>query len=87
MIKHINKCEKCTDDIKATISDSRLSTENEGHKQGVSEVWDAEKVSEVGVEELLEIVDDELDDQDEDSAVDDTEHSDVSFDSGLSEEL
>ena len=31
---------------------------------------DAEKVSEVGDEELLEIVDDELEDQDEDSEVD-----------------
>ena len=43
---------------------------------------DAEKVSEVGDEELLEIVDDELDDQDEDIEVNETEHSDVSFDSG-----
>ena len=69
------------------FSDSRLSTENEGHEQGVSEVRDAEKVSEVGDEELLEIDDDELDDHDKDSEVDETEHSDVSFDSGLSEEL
>ena len=45
------------------------------------QVLDAEKVSEVGDEELLEIVDDELDDQDEDSEVNETEHSDVSFDS------
>ena len=48
-------------------------------------MWDAEKVSEVGDEELLEIVDDELDDQDEDSEVNETEHSDVSFDSGPSD--
>ena len=68
-------------------SDSRLSTENEGHEQGVSKVRDTEKVSEVGDEELLEIVDDELHDQDEDSEVDETEHSHVSFDSGPSEEL
>ena len=47
---------------------------------------DAEKVSEVGEEELLEIVD-ELDDHDKDSEVDDTEHSDVSFDSDTSEKL
>ena len=40
---------------------------------------DAEKVSEVGDEELLEIGDDELDDQDEDSEVTETEHSDVFF--------
>ena len=33
------------------------------------------------------MVDDELDDQDEDSEVDKTERSDVSFDSGPSEEL
>ena len=46
---------------------------------------DAEKVSEVGDEELLEIVDDELDDQDEDSEVNKTKHSDVSFDSGPSD--
>ena len=46
---------------------------------------DAEKVSEVGDEELLEIVDDELDDQDEDSEVNETEHSDVSFDAGPSD--
>ena len=49
------------------------------------QVQDAEKVSEVGDEELLEIVDDELDDQDEDSEVNETEHSDVSFDSGPSD--
>ena len=49
------------------------------------QVRDAEKVSEVGDEELLEIVDDELDDQDEDSEVNKTEHSDVSFDSGPSD--
>ena len=46
---------------------------------------DADKVSEVADEELLEIVDDELDDQDEDSEVNETEHSDVSFDSGPSD--
>ena len=61
-----------------------VSTENEGHEQGVSGVRDAENISEVGDEELLEIVDDELVDQDEDSEVDETEHSDVSFDSGQS---
>ena len=48
------------------------------------QVRDAEKVREVGDEELLEIVD-ELDDQDEDSEVTETEHSDVSFDSGPSD--
>ena len=69
------------------FSDSILSTENEGHEQEVSEVRDAEKVSEVVDEELLEIVDDELDDHNEDSEVDETEHSDISFDSGPSEEL
>ena len=47
----------------------------------------AENVSEVCDEVLLEIVDDELDDQDEDSEVDETEHSNVGFDSGKSEEL
>ena len=46
---------------------------------------DAEKVGEVGDEELFEIVDDELDDQDEDSEVNKTEHSDISFDSGPSD--
>ena len=51
------------------------------------QVRDAEKISEVGDEELLEIVDDELDDQDEDREVDETGHSDISFDSGPSEEL
>ena len=49
------------------------------------QVRDAEKVSEVGDEELLDIVDDELDDQDEDSEVNETKHSDVSFDSGPSD--
>ena len=49
------------------------------------QVQDAEKVSEVGDEKLLEIVDDELDDQDEASEVNKTEHSDVSFDSGPSD--
>ena len=49
------------------------------------QVWDAEKVSKVGDEELLEIVDDELDDQDKDSEVNKTEHSDVSFNSGPSD--
>ena len=51
------------------------------------QVWDAKKVSEVGDEELLEIVDAELDDQDEDSEVNETEHSDVSFDSGPSDSI
>ena len=46
------------------------------------QVRDAEKVSEVGDEELL---DDELDDHDEDSEVTETEHSYVSFDSGPSD--
>ena len=80
-------CENSIESDKLAFSDSRLSTENDGHEQGVSEVWDAEKVSEVGDKELLEIVDNELDDQDEDSEVDETEHSDISFDSGPSEEL
>ena len=80
-------CENSSESDKLVFSDSRLSTENEGHEQGVSEVWNSQKVSEVGDEELLEIVDDELNDQDEDSEVDETEHSDISFDSGPSEEL
>ena len=77
-------CENSSESDELVFSDSRLSSENEGHEQGVSEVRDAEKVSEVGDEELLEIVVGELDDQDKDSEVDETEHSDVSFDSGPS---
>ena len=80
-------CENSSESDELVFSDSRLSTENEGHEQGVSEVRDAEKVSEVGDEELLEIVNDELDEEDEDREVDETEHSDISFDSGPSEEL
>ena len=80
-------CENSSESNELVFSDSRPSTKNEGHKQGVSEVRDAEKVSEVGDEELLEIVDDELDDQDEDSEVDENEHSYVSFDSAPSKEL
>ena len=84
-------CERATFGIQdqrtaCAATQGRQSTENEGHEQGVSEVWDAEKVSQVGDEELLEIVD-ELDDQDEDNEVNETEHSDVSFDSRPSEEL
>ena len=78
-------CENSSESNKLVFSDSRLSTENEGHEQELSEVQDAEKVSEVGDEELLEIVEDELDHHDKDSEV--KEHSDVSFDSGPSEEL
>ena len=80
-------CENSSENDELVFSDSRLSTENEGHEQRVSDVQDPEKVSEVGHEELLEIVDDELDDQDENSEVYETEHSDVSFYSGPSEEL
>ena len=80
-------CENSSESDELVFSDIRLSTENEGHEQGISVGRDSEKVGEVGDEELLEIVDDELDDQDEDSEVDKTEHSDVSFDSGPFEEL
>ena len=68
-------CENSSESDELVFSDSRPSTENEGHEQGVSEVRDAEKVSEVGNEELLQTVDDELEDQDEDSEVAETEHS------------
>ena len=56
-------CENGSESDELVFSDSRLSTENEGDEQGVSEVRDAEKVSEVGDEELFEIVDDQLDDR------------------------
>ena len=54
--------ENSSESDELVFGDSRLSTENEGHEQGVSEVRDAQKVSEVGDEELLEIIDDEPDD-------------------------
>ena len=79
--------ENSSESDELVFSDSRLSTENEGDEQGLVKGGMLKRLVRLVTEALFEIVDDELDDQDKDSEVDETEHSDVSFDSGPSEEL